>query len=58
MFYPWGWENVLGEEMATHSSLLIRNPMDRGAWQATLHTVAKSWTQWKQLSMYAPTVKE
>ena len=40
-FYPWGWENVLGEEMATHSSLLVRNPMDRGAWQATLHTVAE-----------------
>ena len=26
------------EEMATHSSI----PMDRGAWQATVHGVAKS----------------
>ena len=27
--------------------------MDGGAWQATLHSVAKSWTQLKQLSMQA-----
>ena len=24
--------------------------MDRGAWQATVHRVAQSWTQLKQLS--------
>ena len=23
----------------------LENPMDRGAWQATVHRVAKSWTQ-------------
>ena len=23
----------------------LENPMDRGAWQATVHGVAKSWTQ-------------
>ena len=23
----------------------LRNPMDRGAWQATFHGVAKSWTR-------------
>jgi len=22
----------------------LENPMDRGAWQATIHRVAKSWT--------------
>ena len=22
----------------------LKNPMDRGAWQATIHGVAKSWT--------------
>ena len=22
----------------------LKNPMDRGAWQATVHGVAKSWT--------------
>ena len=33
----------------------LENPVDRGAWQATVHRVAKSWTQLKQLSMYART---
>ena len=32
---------------------LPKNPMDRGAWQATVHRVTKSWTQLKQLSMHA-----
>ena len=41
-----GWEDPLGEGMATHSSILAwRIPMDRGAWWATVHGVAKSWTQ-------------
>ena len=40
------WEDPLEEGMATHSSILAwRNPMDRGAWQATVHGVAKSQTQ-------------
>ena len=30
----------------------LENPMDRGAWQATVHGVAKSWTQLKRLSMH------
>ena len=25
----------------------LENPMDRGAWRATVHGVAKSWTQLK-----------
>ena len=30
-----GWEDPLGEGVATHSSMLacLGNPMDRGAWQ-------------------------
>ena len=41
-----GWENLLEEDMATHSSILAwRMPMDRGAWQATVHGVVKSQTQ-------------
>ena len=41
-----GWEDPLEKEMATHSSILAwKNPMDRGAWQATLHGIAKSQTQ-------------
>ena len=33
----------------------LENPMDREAWRATVHRVAKSWTQLKQLSMHACT---
>ena len=29
----------------------LGNPMERGAWQATVHRVAKNQTQLKQLSM-------
>ena len=49
------WEDSLEKEMATHSSILAReipwtaarqaplgNPMDRGAWWATVHGAAKS----------------
>ena len=40
------WEDPLEEAIATHSSILAwRIPMDRGAWWATVHGVAKSWTQ-------------
>ena len=31
--------------MATHSSTCLENPMDRGAWWATVHGVAKSRTR-------------
>ena len=37
-----GWEDPLEEGMATHSSILAwRIPMDRRAWRATVHGVAK-----------------
>ena len=40
-----GWEDPLEEGMATHSSSLAwRIPMDRGAWWATVHGVAKNQT--------------
>ena len=40
-----GQEDPLEEGMATHSSILAwRIPMDRGAWQATIHGVAKHQT--------------
>jgi len=40
-----GWEDTLGEEMASHSSILAwRNPTDRGALQVTVYRMAKSWT--------------
>ena len=31
----------------------LENPIDRGAWWATVHKVAKSWTWMKWLSMHA-----
>ena len=43
---PLGWEDPLEESLATPSSILAcRMPMDRGAWQATVNVVTKSWTQ-------------
>ena len=40
-----GWEDLLEEGMATHSSILAwRIPMDKGAWWATVHGATKSWT--------------
>ena len=50
-----GWEDPLEEEMATYSSILAwRIPMDRGAWWAAVHGVAKSQTRLKQLNIYVP----
>ena len=40
-----GWEDPLEKEMATHSSIHAwKNPMDRGAWRATVYGVAKTRT--------------
>ena len=32
----------------------LENPMDRGAWWATVHRIAKSWTQLKRLRLHPP----
>ena len=46
-----GQEDPLEEGMATHSSILAwRIPMDRGAWQATVHGVLKEWDMTEGLS--------
>ena len=41
-----GWKDSL-EEMTTHPSILVwkKNPMDRAAWQAIVHSFAKSQTR-------------
>ena len=39
-----------------HGNSRLENPMDRGAWWATVHGVAKSQTPLKQLSMDACTI--
>ena len=42
--------------MATHSSIPAgRIPMERGAWQVTVHSVAKNRTRLKRLSTHACT---
>ena len=42
------WVHPLEKGMATHSNILAWEiSMDRGAWQATVHGVRKSWTQLK-----------
>ena len=49
-----GQEDPPKEEMTTHSSILAwRISMDRGAWRATVHGVAKNQTRLKQLNMHA-----
>ena len=37
-----GQEDLLEKGMATHSSTRLENPMDGGAWWASVHGVAKS----------------
>ena len=38
-----GQKDPLEKGMAAHSSILVwKNPMDRGAWEATVHGVAES----------------
>ena len=39
------WEDLLEEGMETPQYSSLENPMDRGAWRATVHGVAKSQTQ-------------
>ena len=45
------WEDPLEYEMAAHSR---ENPMDRGAWWATDHGVAKCWTQLRDKHSHFP----
>ena len=50
-----GREDPLEEEIATHSSFLAwRSPMDRGAWQATVHGVTKNQTQLSDIHFIFP----
>ena len=48
-----GEEDPLEEEMATHSSILAQgNPMDRGAWRATVHGVTRVRHDWETEQTY------
>ena len=51
-FWPLGLEDSLrGEHGNPLQYFCLENPMDRGAWQATVDRVAKNQTQLKWLSM-------
>ena len=46
IFYTLLNTDPLEKGMATHTSYsCLENSMDRGAWQATIQGVTKSWTQ-------------
>ena len=50
-----GQEDPLEKEMAIHPSILAwKNPMDRGAWQVTVHGVAKSRTRLSDFTFTFP----
>ena len=42
---PLGWEDPLGGNGSPAQYSCLGNPMDRGAWWATVHGVAKSQTR-------------
>jgi len=46
---PLGWEDPMEKGMAIHSP---ENSMDRGAWRATVHGVAKSQTRLNDYHTY------
>ena len=45
-----------GHGNSLQCSYLLENPVDKGAWQATVHRVTKSQTQLKQLSTHTHTL--
>ena len=54
------WQKLLeiltrGAQQPTQYSCL-ENPMDRGAWWAAVHGVAKSWTLLKQLTHHTHSI--
>ena len=52
-----GGEDPLEEEMATHSSILEKNLVNRGAWWVTDHRVTKESDMTEQLSKRESTFK-
>ena len=53
-FSSLGGEESLEEDMATYTSIIAwRIPMDRGAWRAAVHRVAKGQTRLKRLNTHS-----
>ena len=46
---PWLGRSPGGRKVNPLQYSCLENPMDRGAWRATVHRVSKSWTVLKQL---------
>ena len=44
-------EDPLEKEIATHSSILVWDPMDRGTWQAAVRRVVKSYMQMSDINV-------
>ena len=43
-FNPWSGKSLGGRNGNPLQYSCLKNPVDRGAWRATVHGVAKSWT--------------
>ena len=55
-YSPWGRKESDTTEQLTHTQYTcLENPMNRGAWRATVHRVPKSQTWLKRLGMHART---
>ena len=50
-FDPWVGKILWRGRHGNPLSICLENSLDRGAWRATVHKVAKSWTRLKQLSI-------
>ena len=53
-FNSWVWKIPWGGHGNPLQYSRLENPMDKRAWWAIVHGVAKSWTQLKQLSRHTP----
>ena len=54
-----GWRRSPGEGNGNPLQYsCLENPMDRGAWWATVHGITKSWTQWSNLTLFQQMKKE
>ena len=49
---PWSGRSPGGRHGNPFQYSCLKNPMDRGAWRATVHRVAKSQTRLKRLSTH------
>ena len=50
-FNPWVWKIPCRRALQPLQCSHLGNPMDKGAWQTTVHGVTQSWTQLKRLSV-------